>query len=289
MPKIFKDKNDNVLYTGYETSEVVANPTLAGTETELTGIQIGSTKYKAPEGFSGNYNDLTNKPTIPAAVSGSLDSSSLYYWRSISIGSVNGLIPEVVTGNYDSVSPYWKSISIGDVTRNIPPAVSGTNDGTNWTSITIGDTTKAIPQGGGGSLYLVSFSFSFVDTGCSTHYLYFNVNMSSVSGLPASGTQYDYQTETSNFNSVMQFLANKFSLNCLHIPCFCEVINGSDNDRSFIIEDFEIDNSNTYYLIQILEGFGSGSTATWITCEANDDDTSADWHSITVQVDYVQV
>ena len=65
MPKIFKDKNDNVLYTGYETSEVVANPTLAGTEASLTGVQIGSTKYKVPEGFSGNYNDLTNKPTIP--------------------------------------------------------------------------------------------------------------------------------------------------------------------------------------------------------------------------------
>lgn len=50
MPKIFKDKNNNILYTGYETSEVVANPTLVGTEANLTGIQIGDTKYKVPEG-----------------------------------------------------------------------------------------------------------------------------------------------------------------------------------------------------------------------------------------------
>lgn len=29
---------------------VVANPTLAGTEAELTGLQVGSTKYKVPQG-----------------------------------------------------------------------------------------------------------------------------------------------------------------------------------------------------------------------------------------------
>lgn len=45
MPKIFKDKDNNVLYTGYETSEVVANPTLEGTEANLTGLQVGDTKY----------------------------------------------------------------------------------------------------------------------------------------------------------------------------------------------------------------------------------------------------
>ncbi len=50
MPKIFKDKNNNVLYTGYETSEVVANPTLAGTEADLTGLQVGDTKYKVSSG-----------------------------------------------------------------------------------------------------------------------------------------------------------------------------------------------------------------------------------------------
>lgn len=55
MPKIFKDKNDNVLYTGYETSEIVANPTLAGTEANLTGLQVGNTKYAVPQGGSEQH------------------------------------------------------------------------------------------------------------------------------------------------------------------------------------------------------------------------------------------
>lgn len=61
MPKIFKDKNNNVLYTGYETSEVVANPILAGTEDTLTGVQIGDTKYAVPQGGgSGLYKYVVN-------------------------------------------------------------------------------------------------------------------------------------------------------------------------------------------------------------------------------------
>ena len=32
---------------------VVANPTLAGTEADLTGLQVGDTKYKVPEGGGG--------------------------------------------------------------------------------------------------------------------------------------------------------------------------------------------------------------------------------------------
>ena len=45
------------------TSDVSANPTLSGSETELTGLQIGSTKYKIPSGGGGDapvifkYND----------------------------------------------------------------------------------------------------------------------------------------------------------------------------------------------------------------------------------------
>ncbi len=34
-------------------SGVVANPTLAGTEADLTGLQVGDTKYKVPEGGGG--------------------------------------------------------------------------------------------------------------------------------------------------------------------------------------------------------------------------------------------
>lgn len=34
-------------------TEVVANPTLAGTEADLTGLQVGDTKYKVPAGGGG--------------------------------------------------------------------------------------------------------------------------------------------------------------------------------------------------------------------------------------------
>lgn len=50
MSKIFLDKDNNVVYEGYETHEVVANPTLAGTEDNLTGLKIGDTKYKVSSG-----------------------------------------------------------------------------------------------------------------------------------------------------------------------------------------------------------------------------------------------
>ena len=32
---------------------VIANPTLAGTEADLTGLQVGETKYKVPQGSGG--------------------------------------------------------------------------------------------------------------------------------------------------------------------------------------------------------------------------------------------
>ena len=36
--------------TKYKITEVAANPTLAGTESNLEGLQVGSTKYKVPQG-----------------------------------------------------------------------------------------------------------------------------------------------------------------------------------------------------------------------------------------------
>ena len=68
---------------------------------------------------SGDYDDLQNKPTIPAAQ---------------------------VNSDWDAVSGVAQILN----KPTIPDAVSGTNDGTNWTTITIGSVTKAIPSGGGG-------------------------------------------------------------------------------------------------------------------------------------------
>lgn len=70
--------------------------------------------------FSGNYNDLTNKPDLSV------------YAESADLATV------ATTGDYDDL--------INKPT--IPDAVSGTNDGTNWTTLTIGNSTYNIPAGG---------------------------------------------------------------------------------------------------------------------------------------------
>ena len=89
--------------------------------------------------FSGNYNDLENKPDL-----------SIYETKADAFsGNYNDLTDKpnlatvATTGYYYDLK--WKP--------TIPDAVSGTNDGTNWTSLTIGNTTYNIPSGGGGSSY----------------------------------------------------------------------------------------------------------------------------------------
>ena len=54
------------LSTDAEGTVVVANPTLAGTEADLVGLQVGATKYKVPEGMqvlelSSNSGTLTDE------------------------------------------------------------------------------------------------------------------------------------------------------------------------------------------------------------------------------------
>ena len=51
------------LSTDAEGTVVVANPTLAGTEADLTGLQVGATKYKVPEGTEV-VNLTTNTGTL---------------------------------------------------------------------------------------------------------------------------------------------------------------------------------------------------------------------------------
>lgn len=42
--------NDSGFITAEDVTEVVANPTLAGDEANLTGLQVGDTKYAVPQG-----------------------------------------------------------------------------------------------------------------------------------------------------------------------------------------------------------------------------------------------
>lgn len=99
-----------------------------------------------PTLFSGNYNDLTHKPTLGSAARLDVPSSG------------NATSSQVVKGDdsrlSDARTPTSHKHTTSDITGfpTIPDAVSGTNDGTNWTSLTIGSVTKNIPSGGGGGL-----------------------------------------------------------------------------------------------------------------------------------------
>lgn len=59
MPKQLLDKDNNLLYSGYETEEIVANPQLDGTEGNLTGLQVGDTKYAVPQGGEIEFVELS--------------------------------------------------------------------------------------------------------------------------------------------------------------------------------------------------------------------------------------
>lgn len=97
---------------------------------------------------SGDYDDLTNKPTIPAAQVQSdwneSDTTSKAYIQNK---------PTIPAAQVQSDWNQADNTQV-DYIKNkptIPAAVSGTNDGTNWTDLTIGSDTYAIPQGGGSS------------------------------------------------------------------------------------------------------------------------------------------
>lgn len=65
---------------GEDGTTVIANPTLVGTEVNLTGIQIGSEKYKVPTGGSGGSSSwgsitgtLSNQTDLASALNGKLN------------------------------------------------------------------------------------------------------------------------------------------------------------------------------------------------------------------------
>lgn len=108
---------------------------------------------------SGDYTDLTNKPTIPAAQ-----------------------IQSDWSQSDNSAVDYIKN------KPNIPDAVSGTNDGTNWTTLTIGSDTYDIPQGGGGSnneWYGSQYQFDNLGTyDADTDYYISEINYSEIKDTP---------------------------------------------------------------------------------------------------------
>ena len=113
---------------------------------------------------SGDYDDLTNKPTIPTKTSDLTNDSGFITASDIptiptktsDLTNDSGFItasdvPAQVQANWNESDTSSKAYIQNKPT--IPAAVSGTNDGTNWTGLTIGSDTYAIPSGGSGGSY----------------------------------------------------------------------------------------------------------------------------------------
>lgn len=119
--------------------------------------------------FSGSYNDLINKPSIPdisnlvtlnteqtiaahKIFANPVDfTTSAVKFGAGTITTIAGTIKNSESNSYGVVLPNTSSYTANRTlatTADIP-SVSGTNDGTNWTSITINSDTYAIPSGAG--------------------------------------------------------------------------------------------------------------------------------------------
>ena len=96
--------NKDLVTKKYADDNVVANPTLAGTESNLTGIEVGGTKYKVPSGGGSGSGDMeaatydpnsvvANAGGIPAYVAAEVESAKVLI---VTLSAVSSL-PQTVS------------------------------------------------------------------------------------------------------------------------------------------------------------------------------------------------
>jgi len=162
------EAGEGIEITGTDTKTISIDNTVVATKDEL---------------FSGDYNDLTNKPTIPEGVTILTISTSVKftptqianfiakpgnylfkeadrfngddYFRidTIMSGSIRLTKTFVASSTTLYSELFYINRSTGAVTKtnytiNVPEPVYGTNDGTNWTSLTIDNETYGLASGG---------------------------------------------------------------------------------------------------------------------------------------------
>jgi len=154
---------------GYITSS-----TLTGYATETWVTNQG---YST---FSGSYNDLTDKPTIPVVPTNvsSFTNDAGY----ITSSALTGYATEtwVTNQGYSTFSGSYNDLTDKPT---IPDAVSGTNDGTNWTSLTIGNATYGLASGSTPS-NMVTTNTTQTITGTKTFQgTYYTTKINDITGL----------------------------------------------------------------------------------------------------------
>ena len=139
-------------------TKVTANPTLAGTEASLTGLEVGSTKYKVTDP-SGTYLPLAGG-TMTGNIN--IDNNNIVHGQYNIISAGGG---EIAIGNSTDTPTIWtpsnKDINYSyEMLDAANTSANPTLDGTeaNLTSLKLNGTKYAIPSGGG-HLYQHNVSF----------------------------------------------------------------------------------------------------------------------------------
>ena len=135
-------------------TKVTANPTLAGTEASLTGLEVGSTKYKVTDP-SGTYLPLAGG-TMTGNIN--IDNNNIVHGQYNIISAGGG---EIAIGNSTDTPTIWtpsnKDIKhkkgnysyemLDAANTSANPTLDGTE--ANLTSLKLNGTKYAIPSGGG--------------------------------------------------------------------------------------------------------------------------------------------
>jgi hypothetical protein len=117
MPKTFLNYKGATLASVYETDEIVANPTLEGTEQPLAGLQVGNTKFSVSQGGGYSPNVFCTVDLLPINGKHLSVDNLIAFLNSKNITTGDNLEIGEVGGNERVIQLYYGSstyISIGD-------------------------------------------------------------------------------------------------------------------------------------------------------------------------------
>ena len=159
---------------------------------------------------TGDYDDLTNKPTIPAAVSGTNDGTN---WTSITIGDTTKAIP---SGGGSSVEIDEKTIVEDPLTGEIKTAAGGWKEETTYSDLTTGVLTATTD-----GFYEVAASQSGVNLydavvaateGEPTEWIVPSITFTNVTGAPSDITDSfcDNNSEEGTYRLALNFYSETY-------------------------------------------------------------------------------
>lgn len=99
-----KEKIDELI-AGAEGTEVIANPTLAGTESALTGLQVGDTKYKVEAGGGSDIYLVSFNISIAPIPSSGSESVYISFYAPRSFTGLQEVLEYIKDYSYGSPFP----------------------------------------------------------------------------------------------------------------------------------------------------------------------------------------